>query len=65
MDHVKFRDALRRLDLKQVQAARLFGYDERSIRRWASGNKPVPKIVSLVLYLMLRFKVTLDATKVY
>jgi len=60
----QFRDALARLDLSQVGAARLFGYDERTARRWASGELPVPAAVAICLRLMLKFKVTPEsATK--
>jgi hypothetical protein len=57
MTKTQFGAALDRLGLTQVGAARLFGYDERTIRRWASGELPVPRIIEVVLYLIETFKV--------
>lgn len=37
-----YRDALARLDLSQVAAARLLGVDDRTSRRWATGERDVP-----------------------
>lgn len=50
----QFRFALIRLDLSQVGAASLFAVDERTARRWASGERPVPVSVSIALRLMLK-----------
>jgi hypothetical protein len=55
----QYRDALSRLGLSQVGAAQMFGVNERTSRRWALGESAVPKLVALVLYLMVRFKVRL------
>lgn len=53
----KFQAAIEKLGLSQVKAARLFGYNERTTRRWASGEDPVPRIIEIVLWLMIKFKV--------
>jgi len=53
MDHPTYREAIKRLGLSQGQAAALFGVDARTGRRWALGEKPVPRAVSLCLLLML------------
>ena len=56
----QYRAALAALALSQVRAAALFGVDARTSRRWALGEKPVPRMVALVLRLMLRHGVTAD-----
>jgi DNA-binding transcriptional regulator YiaG len=38
----EYREAIARLDLSQVAAARLLGVDERTSRRWANGERDVP-----------------------
>ena len=38
----EYREALARLGLSQVAAARLLGVDERTSRRWAGGERDVP-----------------------
>jgi DNA-binding transcriptional regulator YiaG len=38
----EYREAIERLDLSQVGAARLLGVDERTSRRWAIGERPIP-----------------------
>jgi hypothetical protein len=53
----EYQSALTHLGLSQVGAARLFGYNERTSRRWATGEQPIPRIVQIVLWLMLKFKV--------
>ena len=64
MTHAEYRDALAALSLSQVRAASLFGVDARTSRRWALGEKPVPRVVALVLRLMLRHGVSVeDANK--
>jgi hypothetical protein len=53
----EYQSALTRLGLSQVGAARLFGYNERTSRRWATGEQPIPRVVEIVLWLILKFKV--------
>jgi len=38
----EYRQAIERLGLSQVAAARLLGVDARTSRRWASGERDVP-----------------------
>lgn len=38
----EYRDAIAQLGLSQVAAARLLGVDERTSRRWATGERDVP-----------------------
>ena len=54
----QFRDALAALDLTQVGAADLFGVNERTARRWASGEQDIPQPVALALRLMVKHKVS-------
>lgn len=53
----EYRDAIGRLGLTQVGAARFLGVNEKTSRRWASGESDIPRTVAVVLWLMLRFKV--------
>lgn len=54
----QFRTALSRLELSQLGAARLFGADGRTARRWALGERAVPPCIAILLKLMLAGKVT-------
>lgn len=52
MTPAEYRETIKALDLSQVGAARLFGVDPRTSRRWALGELPVPRTVVLCLRLM-------------
>lgn len=54
----QFRSATRRLELSQLGAARLFGADGRTARRWALGERSIPPTVVILLRLMLIGKIT-------
>lgn len=56
----QFRSALNRLELSQLGAARLFGADGRTARRWALGERGVPPTVAILLKLMLAGKISAD-----
>lgn len=60
MTPTQFRTALDRLDLTQVGAARLFGADQRTARRWASGERAIPNPVVIMLRLLLAKKITVE-----
>lgn len=45
----ELRSELSRLGLSQVGAAKVLDYDERSVRRWVTGDKPIPRAVALLL----------------
>lgn len=47
-----FRAELERLGLGQNAFARLFDYDPRRVRRWATGKESVPRVVEIVFGLM-------------
>lgn len=52
MTPAAYRDALARLGLSQVGAARLFGVNPRTSRRWALGELEVPRAVEIALLLL-------------
>lgn len=53
----EYREAIAALGLTQVGAAKLFGVNERTGRRWALGEQDVPRAVEIALRLMIRFEV--------
>lgn len=52
-----YRDAINRLGLSQIESARIFRVNERTARRWALGEQPVPRAVEIALTLMVRYRV--------
>jgi hypothetical protein len=56
----QYQAAIDRLGLSQLGAARLFGADGRTSRRWASGERSVPETVAILLRLMIAGKITAD-----
>lgn len=54
----QYQAAIDRLGLSQLGAARLFGADGRTSRRWASGERSVPETVAILLRLLLAGKIT-------
>ena len=54
----QFRQALDRLGFSQLGAARLFKSNDRTVRRWAIGERAVPVTVAIMLKLMLAGKIT-------
>ena len=54
MSPQQFRNALRRLRLSQVQAARRLSVNERTVRRWVAGASRIPESVALLLHTWLR-----------
>lgn len=48
----EYRAALSAVGLTQQAAAKLFGAGERTARRWATGEQPIPASVELCLILM-------------
>ena len=55
----QFRQALDRLELSQLGAARLFKSNDRTVRRWAIGERAVPVTVAIMLKLILAGKITI------
>jgi hypothetical protein len=60
----EYRKALKALGLSQEGAARFLHFDERRARRWASGQARVPWIVSALLRVMLRYRISIEAVAV-
>ncbi len=56
----QFQAAIDRLGLSQVGAAKLFGADPRTARRWALGERSIPESVAILLRLMLAGKISAD-----
>jgi DNA-binding transcriptional regulator YiaG len=54
----EFRAAIDEIGLSQVQAARMLNANERTARRWASGEIDIPTPVAIVLRLMLRYRIS-------
>ena len=52
MNPDEFRQALERLGLTQVAAARLLCVEDRTARRWASGATSIPPSIALLLRLI-------------
>lgn len=49
MTGAQFKKALAAAGLSQRAAAKKFGVNERTVRRWASGEDPVPQTVQMLL----------------
>lgn len=61
----EYRDAIAKLELSQVAASRLLGVDERTSRRWASGERDIPPPAERFLqYLIATRKTGEQAMKV-
>lgn len=56
MTPADFRAALDVLGLSQTAAAPALGSDPRTIRRWALGERPIPKPVQLLLGALITLK---------
>jgi hypothetical protein len=63
MTHDDYRLAIEKLGLSQVQAAKLFGANERTSRRWATGEHDIPVPVEIILRLMLRYRISPDEVR--
>lgn len=59
----QFKHALDRLGLSQLGAAKLFDANDRTVRRWAIGERSVPTGIAILLRLMLKGKVSADDIK--
>ena len=60
MTSEQYRRALARLGLTQNGAARLFGIDDRTSRRYVSGDSAVPTAIVILLRLLLAGKLSTD-----
>lgn len=57
MTRTQYVDAIDRLGLSQRAAGAFLGVDERTSRRWVSGESTVPESVAKLLRLMIRMKI--------
>lgn len=53
-----FRALLSRLDLSQVGAAKLLRVEDRTVRRWCSGDAPIPFTAWALLSMLDRGLIT-------
>lgn len=60
MTPTQYQASLKRLGLSQVGAARLFGVDPRTSRRWVADDLVIPRAVALALRLMVAHGVEPD-----
>ncbi|OWW00185.1 hypothetical protein [Rhizobium sp. R693] len=60
----EYRAALAVTGLTASVAAELFGVDELTSRRWASGEQPVPRAVALSLWLMASYGVSVAQARI-
>jgi len=58
MTPTQYRTAIKSLGLSQRGAARLLGVNERTSRRWALGELPIPRAAALLLALMVKLKIS-------
>jgi DNA-binding transcriptional regulator YiaG len=58
MTEEEFQRTLRKLELSTAAAARLVGVNERTVRRWWSGEAPVPAPVERFLRYLHRAKIS-------
>ncbi len=56
----EFKSAIETLGYSQVSISRLFGVNDRTGRRWASGDVPIPEAAATSLRLMLMSGLTPD-----
>jgi hypothetical protein len=56
----QFTQALEKLDLSQLGAARMLGYDGRTVRRWVAGDGAIPPAVAKLLRLALARRITVE-----
>jgi hypothetical protein len=60
MKGLEFRETLKTLGLTQADASRIFGFDQRSSRRWASGKRDVPYFLVMMLRMMISGTINAD-----
>jgi hypothetical protein len=60
MNGDEYAKAIERLDLTQVEAARFLGVDDTTSRRWVADRSPVPRAVTMLLRLMIRYRLSPD-----
>jgi DNA-binding transcriptional regulator YiaG len=56
MDGEEYRAALEKLGLTQVEAAKVLHVDDRTSRRWAGDEVPIPYAAATLLRCMVLYK---------
>lgn len=49
------------LGMSQMDAARFFKVNGRTVRRWIAGEQPIPEAVAIALWLMIRHGETMSS----
>lgn len=60
MDRFQFRRLLNKAGLTQVEAGRLIGVTDRTMRRYVSGETPVPRVVVYALLYVIHVQKELE-----
>lgn len=63
MTPTQYITAIDRLGLSQRAAGKFLGVDERTSRRWVSGDSAIPESVAKLLRLMIRLNLKHDDVK--
>ncbi len=63
MTPVQFRSALGKLDITQVEAARLVCVNPRTVRDWISGETRIPEAVAILLRFMIKMELNQEDVK--
>lgn len=63
MTPAQFKKALKTAGLTQRGAAKSFGVNERTVRRWVKGDDPVPQTVQRLLPFMATGRVEIIQVK--
>jgi transcriptional regulator with XRE-family HTH domain len=58
MKPAEFRDLLDQMGISQLDVARFLDFDGRQVRRWVSGEAPVPFVVEILLTYMAATNLT-------
>ncbi len=64
MDRVQLRRLLDKAGLTQVEAGRLIGVTDRTMRRYVSGATPVPRVVVCALLYVIHVQEELESEPV-
>jgi DNA-binding transcriptional regulator YiaG len=59
----QFEDAIAKLGLSQVGAARFLKLSDRTVRKWVAGEARIPGSVAMLLRLMIKLKLKPEEVK--
>lgn len=60
MSPSQFNTALTKLGLSQMEASRMLGIDDRTVRRYAAGDARIPVTLAKLLRLAVAGKITIS-----